>query len=407
MNASFDQLREIFLGAVEKHTPDEWEAYLDQACGGGDQALRQQVARLLEAHAAGGSLLDSRSITACWPAITLEAHAVGGGLLDGASGGIDPTPPFEPILEACGTVIGPYKLMEAIGEGGMGVVYVAEQTRPVRRKVALKLIKPGMDTKQVVVRFEAERQALAMMDHPNIARVLDGGATESGRPYFVMELVRGIPITDYCDRERLAIPERLELFVLVCRAVQHAHQKGIIHRDLKPSNILVTVIDGVAVPKVIDFGVAKATGASLTERTVYTAFHQFVGTPLYMSPEQADLSGLDVDTRSDIYSLGVLLYELLTGTTPFAPETFRQAAFDELRRIIREQEPPRPSTRLSSLGATRATVSAHRQADARQLDRAVRGELDWIVMKALEKDRRRRYETANDFASDVMRYLPL
>jgi tetratricopeptide (TPR) repeat protein/tRNA A-37 threonylcarbamoyl transferase component Bud32 len=295
--------------------------------------------------------------------------------------------------------------MEQIGEGGMGVVYVAEQTRPVRRRVALKIIKPGMDTKQVVSRFEAERQALAMMDHPNIARVLDGGATESGRPYFVMELVRGLPITDYCDREQLPIPERLELFILVCRAVQHAHQKGIIHRDLKPSNILVTIIDGAAVPKVIDFGVAKATGPSLTERTVYTAFQQFIGTPLYMSPEQADLAGMDVDTRSDIYALGVLLYELLTGTTPFDQETFRQAAFDEVRRIIREQEPPKPSTRLSSLGARRTTISAHRKADARQLDRTVHGELDWVVMKALEKDRRRRYETASDFAADVMRYL--
>jgi len=242
--------------------------------------------------------------------------------------------------EPVGSTIGRYKLMEQIGEGGMGVVYVAEQTQPVRRKVALKIIKPGMDTKQVIARFEAERQALAMMDHPNIARVHDAGATESGRPYFVMELVRGIPITDYCDRERLSVPERLELFVLVCRAVQHAHQKGIIHRDLKPSNILGTVIDGAAVPKVIDFGVAKATGAALTERTIYTAFQQFVGTPLYMSPEQADLAGMDVDTRSDVYSLGVLLYELLTGTTPFDQETFRQAAFDEMRRIIREQEPP-------------------------------------------------------------------
>jgi serine/threonine protein kinase/tetratricopeptide (TPR) repeat protein len=334
----------------------------------------------------------------------LKGHVATAGLLDapdraGSTADRPPTP------DGPGTVIGPYTLREQIGEGGMGVVYVAEQSRPVRRKVALKIIKPGMDTKQVVARFEAERQALALMDHPNIARVHDAGATESGRPYFVMELVRGIPITDYCDRERLSIPERLELFVLVCRAVQHAHQKGIIHRDLKPSNILVTVIDGVAAPKVIDFGVAKATGGSLTERTLYTGFAQLIGTPLYMSPEQADLSGVDVDTRSDIYSLGVLLYELLTGTTPFDQETLRQAAFDEVRRIIREQEPPKPSTRLSSLGAARATVSANRKADARHLDRAVRGELDWIVIKALEKDRRRRYETANDFAGDVMRFL--
>ena len=277
--------------------------------------------------------------------------------------------------------------MEQIGEGGMGVVYVAEQQEPVRRKVALKVIKPGMDSRQVVARFEAERQALALMDHPNIARVHDAGTTESGRPYFVMELVRGLPITEYCDRENLPVPERLELFVLVCRAVQHAHQKGVIHRDVKPSNILVTLVDGSPVPKVIDFGVAKATGGSLTERTLFTGFAQLVGTPLYMSPEQADLAGVDVDTRSDIYSLGVLLYELLTGTTPFDSETLRKAAFDEMRRIIREEEPPKPSTRLSSLGDERATVSANRKTDARHLARAVRGELDWIVMKALEKDR--------------------
>ena len=261
----------------------------------------------------------------------------------------------------------------------MGVVYVAEQTQPVRRKVALKIIKPGMDTRQVIARFEAERQALAMMDHPNIARVLDAGATESGRPYFVMELVRGIPITEYCDREQLSIPERLELFVLVCQAVQHAHQKGIIHRDLKPSNILVTLIDGVPVPKVIDFGVAKATGAEPHRaRRSTPAFAQLVGTPLYMSPEQADLSGVDVDTRSDIYCLGVLLYELLTGTTPFDQETLRKAAFDEMRRIIREEEPPRPSTRLSTLGETLTTVSAKRKADPRQLGprRARRAGLD-------------------------------
>jgi tetratricopeptide (TPR) repeat protein len=285
------------------------------------------------------------------------------------------------------------------------VVHAAEQTRPVRRTVALKIIRPGMDTKQVVAQFEAERQALAMMDHPNIARVLDGGATESGRPYFVMELVPGMPITRYCDRERLSIPKRLELFVQVCRAVQHAHQKGIIHRDLKPSNILVTVIDGAAVPKVIDFGVAKAIGASLTERTLYTEFHHFIGTPLYMSPEQADPAGADVDTRSDIYTLGVLLYKLLTGTTPCDPEAFKHAEFDEMRRIIREDDPPKPSTRLSGLGKKLKTVSAKRGANQRRLDRAVRGELDWIVMRALEKDRRRRYATALELARDIRRHL--
>jgi hypothetical protein len=273
---------EIYFAAAEYDDPAARAAYLAEACGT-DSDMRRQVERLLAARADRGSFLEAPVLGP-----TIE-HGVG------------------PIAEGPGTIIGPYKLREQIGEGGMGVVYVAEQTQPVRRKVALKIIKPGMDTKQVIARFEAERKALAMMDHPNIARVLDGGATESGRPYFVMELVRGMPVTDFCDRERLSIPERLELFILVCRAVQHAHQKGIIHRDLKPSNILVTVIDGVAVPRVIDFGVAKATGASLTERTLYTAFHQFVGTPLYMSPEQADLAGMDVDTRSDIYSLGVLL----------------------------------------------------------------------------------------------------
>jgi serine/threonine protein kinase len=374
--------RFIFMEALEIDDPREREAHVVRACGGDDR-LRARVEALLRRHEEAASCVLDRE-----PGFDLAATA-------------DPGP----LPEKPGTSVGPYRLMEAIGEGGMGIVYVAHQHRPVRRKVALKVIKPGMDTKQVIARFEAERQALALMDHPNIAKVHDAGATDSGRPYFAMELVRGIPITEYCDREQLPVPDRLELFTLVCRAVQHAHQKGVIHRDLKPTNVLVTVIDGVAVPKVIDFGVAKATGASLTERTLYTGFHHFVGTPLYMSPEQAELSGADVDTRSVVYSLGVLLNELLTGTTPFDPETFKRAAFDEMRRIIREEEPPRPSTRLSSLGATRATVSANRRADARHLDRAVRGELDWVVMKALEKDRRRRYETANDFAADVMNYL--
>jgi serine/threonine protein kinase/tetratricopeptide (TPR) repeat protein len=379
--------RDIFIEALQQPSPADRRAYLEQACAG-DECLLGRVEDLLAAHDKAGSFLHEPSAAAVAT--------------------IDVPPPPRSLTsesEVPGSIIGPYKLLEQIGEGGMGTVFMADQTAPVRRRVALKIIKPGMDTRQVIARFEAERQALAMMDHPNIARVHDAGATESGRPFFVMELVRGIEVTEYCDRERLSIPERLDLFVLVCRAVQHAHQKGIIHRDLKPSNILVTVVDGAAVPKIIDFGVAKATGGRLTDLTLFTGFHQFVGTPLFMSPEQADLSGMDVDTRSDIYSLGVLLYELLTGTTPFDPETFRQAAFDEIRRIIREQEPPRPSTRLSTLRATRTTVSANRKANAQHLDRTVSGELDWIVMKALEKDRRRRYETANDFAADVMRYL--
>ena len=373
------KVRSIFLTAVERYSAEKWPAYLDGACGE-DAELRERVERLLGAH--GGQ----------------KPLHVPAPSLPGAT--VNQLP-----LERPGTVIGPYKLMEQIGEGGMGVVYVAEQAQPVRRKVALKLVKPGMDTKQVIARFEAERQALAMMDHPNIAKVHDAGTTESGRPYFVMELVRGLPITEYCDGERLSIRERLELFVLICRAVQHAHQKGIIHRDLKPSNILVTLHDGVPVPKVIDFGIAKATGPSLTEKTIYTGFAQLVGTPLYMSPEQVELSGLDVDTRGDIYSLGVLLYELLTGTTPFESETIKKAAFDEMRRIIREDEPPTPSTRLSSLDATLTTTSAKRSSDPRHLNRLVRGELDWITMKALEKNRTRRYQTANSLAADVMRHL--
>jgi probable HAF family extracellular repeat protein len=371
--------RELFIAALRQPDEDARVAFLEEACA--DRRLREHVESMLRDHVQLGSFLEHPAS----PPVVVADH--------------------RPNLEGPGTVIGPYKLLEPIGEGGMGVVYVAEQSRPMRRMVALKIIKPGMDTRQVIARFETERQALAMMDHPNIAKVFDGGSTDSGRPYFVMELVRGIPITDYCDREQLSISKRLELFVLVCRAMQHAHQKGIIHRDLKPSNVMVTLLDGIPVPKVIDFGIAKATGQSLSDKTLFTSLAQLVGTPLYMSPEQAGMSGNDIDTRTDIYSLGVLLYELLTGSTPFDGDTFRKAAIGELQRIIREVDPPTPSTRLSELGATLSTVSSNRQADARKLTHSVRGELDWIVMKSLEKDRTRRYETANDFAADVMRHL--
>jgi serine/threonine protein kinase len=379
MTCGDTKAKSIFLAALERYPADQWAAYLDGACAD-DQVLRGRVEDLLKAHRELGSVHIR-------PAP-------------------DPVATTDQLLrEGPGTVIGPYKLLEEIGAGGMGVVYMAEQQKPVRRKVALKIVKPGMDTRQVIARFEAERQALALMDHPNIARVLDAGATESSRPYFVMELVKGLPITDYCDRNRLPIADRLELFVQVCQAVQHAHQKGVIHRDLKPSNVLVTMIDGAAVPKVIDFGVAKAMGQQLTERTLFTGFAQLIGTPLYMSPEQAEFSGVDVDTRSDIYALGVLLYELLTGTTPFDQDTFRTTAHEEIRRIIREVEPPKPSTRISTLEATAPTISANRQSDPSSLGKSMRGELDWIVMKALEKDRNRRYETANGLAADVRRYL--
>ncbi len=309
------------------------------------------------------------------------------------------------LVERPGMQIGAYKLLEQIGEGAFGVVFMAEQSKPVRRKVALKILKPGMDTKQVVARFAAERQALAMMDHPHIATVLDAGETDSGRPYFVMELVRGVAITDYCDANQLPPHERLTLFAQVCRAVQHAHLKGIIHRDLKPSNVLVTLMDGTPTPIVIDFGVAKAIDSPLTERTLFTHFAQVVGTPLYMSPEQAELSGLDVDTRSDIYSLGVLLYELLTGRTPFDRERFRTVGIDEVRRIIREEEPPRPSARLAMRPSEKSTSAEARSADARRPLPSFRSELDWIVMKCLEKDRGRRYETAAGLVLDVQRYL--
>jgi tetratricopeptide (TPR) repeat protein len=370
---------EILQMALDQKTPAEQAAYLSGACGD-DAALRAQIEGLLRAHQAAGSFLE-QPVFESTPTID------------------------EPITERPGTVIGPYKLLEQIGEGGFGVVFMAEQQQPIRRKVALKILKPGMDTRQVVVRFEAERQALALMDHPNIAKVLDGGATAGGRPYFVMDLVKGITITEFCDQNQIPIAQRLELFLSVCQAVQHAHQKGIIHRDIKPSNVLVMSNDGMPLVKVIDFGVAKALGQELTDKTLFTGFAQMIGTPLYMSPEQAGQSSLDVDTRSDIYSLGVLLYELLTGTTPFDKERLRTAGYDEIRRIIREEEPPKPSTRISTLGQASTAISTQRKSDPKKLSQLCRGELDWIVMKALEKDRNRRYESASTFAADVQRYL--
>ncbi|HEX3719612.1 MAG TPA: serine/threonine-protein kinase [Verrucomicrobiae bacterium] len=314
---------------------------------------------------------------------------------------------LEPVQDAIvGEKIGRYKILEKVGEGGCGVVYVAEQTEPMRRRVAIKVIKLGMDTRQVVARFEAERQALAMMDHSNIAKVLDAGSTETGRPFFIMELVRGIRITEYCDQNNLPTEERLDLFIQVCHAIQHAHQKGIIHRDIKPSNILVTMHDGVPVPKVIDFGIAKATEGRLTDVTVYTQLHQFIGTPAYMSPEQAEMSGLDIDTRSDIYSLGVLLYELLADRTPFDGKELVASGIDAMRKTIREKKPMRPSTRLATLGAKELTTAAKRRStEPPKLIRRLKGDLDWIVMKCLEKDRSRRYETASGLAADLKRHL--
>ncbi|MEN3944113.1 serine/threonine-protein kinase [Prosthecobacter sp. SYSU 5D2] len=319
---------------------------------------------------------------------------------------LEPPTTVQPLLKTESEVIGPYKLLQQIGEGGFGTVWMAEQTLPVQRRVALKIIKAGMDTKEVIARFEQERQALAMMEHPNIARVLDAGATETGRPYFVMELVRGIPITRFCDEHLLTPQARVTLFISVCRAVQHAHMKGVIHRDLKPSNILVTLHDGVPVAKVIDFGIAKAMQQRLTDKTLFTHFEQMVGTPLYMAPEQAELSGLDIDTRCDIYALGVLLYELLTGHTPFSQDELMKAGFDEMRRLIREREPRKPSTLLKTMAAaTASTVASHRQSEPPKLIGLLKGDLDWIVMKAMEKDRRRRYETASALADDLQRHL--
>jgi serine/threonine protein kinase len=371
--------REIFLAAV-KLPVNRRESYLAEACAG-DEPLRQRVAELLKSHEEIGSFLDAP------PAVT------------------DVIDRSNPPSFSDGTQIGPYKLLQQIGEGGMGVVYMAEQQKPVRRRVALKIIKPGMDSRQVIARFEAERQALAMMDHPNIARVLDAGCTESGRPYFAMELVQGIPITQYCDDKQLPPEERLELFIEVCHAVQHAHQKGIIHRDLKPSNVLVTIFDGKPIPKIIDFGVAKALHQQLTEKTMFTQFGAIVGTLEYMSPEQAQSDAMGTDTRSDIYSLGVLLYELLTGTTPMDGKKLRSLGYAEMLKAIREVDPPKPSTRLSQSAHDLAAISAKRHTEPRRLQKLIAGDLDWIVMKCLEKDRTRRYDTATGLALDIQRHL--
>ena len=391
MNVLSQREEEIFSEAQRLADSASRKAFLDQACGV-DAVMRARVEELL--------------------AVQTEAERF---FAEGQAGLVPAETIVEDASEAlglsaeepAGTRIGRYKLLEKIGEGGGGIVYMAEQEVPVRRRVALKIIKLGMDTKSIIARFEAERQALAMMDHPNIARVLDAGATKTGRPYFVMELVRGVRVTDYADEEQLATEQRLDLFIQVCRAIQHAHQKGIIHRDIKPSNILVTLHDGVPVPKVIDFGIAKATETPLTDKTLFTGFGQFIGTPAYMSPEQAEMkNGLDIDTRSDIYSLGVLLYELLTGRTPFDAKKLMQDGLDEMRRTLRDVEPQRPSTMLTTMqGGELDATARRRHSEPPKLISLVRGDLDWIVLKALEKDRMRRYETANGLAMDVERYL--
>ncbi|MCC6968749.1 MAG: serine/threonine protein kinase, partial [Phycisphaerales bacterium] len=397
-NGQHERLRRIFelcLGAP----PAERGALLDRECSG-DTELRSRIEAMLVAAE------DDRFLAAPTGHGAAPSSHDFQPTLDAPSSGVRPDDPTVLLHERqlSSSRIGPYKILQQIGEGGFGSVYMAEQEKPVQRKVALKVIKLGMDTRQVVARFEQERQALAMMDHPTLARVFDAGATETGRPYFAMELVKGDPIISYCDTNNLSIQDRLVLFEQVCNAVQHAHTKGIIHRDIKPSNILVSTQDGRPNVKVIDFGIAKATASKLTEKTLFTEHKQLIGTPEYMSPEQAEGS-LDIDTRTDVYSLGVVLYELLTGSTPFAGRDLRSAAFAEIQRMIREVDPPRPSTRLSQSADTLASIAAQRKIEPRRLGTIIRGELDWIVMRALEKDRQRRYETASGLASDIRRYL--
>lgn len=396
MEAEAQREEEIFDAARLVRDAAERRRFLDRACGS-NRVMRSRIESLLAAESEAEAFFAATSaVLKSEPASKALAK-----LNDPA------TAPAELLgEEPIGSRIGRYKLLQKLGEGGCGVVYMAEQEEPVRRRVALKIIKLGMETKSVIARFEAERQALAMMDHPHIARVFDAGATERGRPYFVMELVRGTKITDFCDQDHLGMRERLDLFVQVCHAIQHAHQKGIIHGDIKPSNILVTLHDGVPVPKVIDFGISKATEARLTDKVLFTAYAQLIGTPAYMSPEQAEMSGLDIDTRSDIYSLGVLLYELLTGRTPFDAKELLQAGFDEMRKTLREKDPPRPSLRLNTLQRPELIkTAAFRRSEPPTLVSLLKGDLDWIVMKCLEKDRGRRYETANGLAMDVQRHL--